>query len=422
MNHNIVKKYIDKQKIKVVEIFDIENKKIKYSEKLKGWKIDKFRGDEEVVRAYILTKLVNELGYSIESIEIEKQYDIGRPKVNKPRIDIIVRDSKQNAFLYIELKSPQDYEKDKDEIIEKQLFNLASQEKGQGLNVKYLVLYTAEDLDDEIADKAIVIDYGKFSNYDAWKDVRDFADELPARYGKAQKEPYIKGGKKDLNVNFTHYQLDYKRANLHNVLWGGGGTDDNDVFSSLVNIILAKIQDEGEKKRGEKYDFQIFSYKDGESFESNEQLFERINELYRRALKQRLNVMDETKLKKSYIIDENKFSLSKLKYAVSELEQFSFVDGKNSFTGKDILGDFFEGIIREGFKQTKGQFFTHINIVRFLLWGLQLDKLAIERVNKDLEIPYLIDPSAGSGTFLIEYMKFITDNLKRRFKKKLHDT
>ena len=104
------------------------------------------------------------------------------------------------------------------------------------------------------------------------------------------------------------------------------------------------------------------------------------------------------------------------------MKDIPYVDGKNSFNGKDILGDFFEGIIREGFKQTKGQFFTHINIVKFLLWGLQLDKLAIDRINTDLEIPYLIDPSAGSGTFLIEYMKFITDNIKRRFKDKLDDT
>lgn len=259
-----------------------------------------------------------------------------------------------------------------------------------------------------------------FTSFDSWKEIRDFADELPERYGKAQKEPYLKNGKKDLETSFTHEQLDGLRKNLHNVLWGGGGTDDNDVFSSLVNIILAKIQDESEKKKGEKYDFQIFSFKDGESFESNEQLFERINELYRRALKQRLNIVDEAKLNKSFIVDENKFSLNKLKYTVSELERFSFVDGKNSFNGKDILGDFFEGIIREGFKQTKGQFFTHINVVKFLLWGLQLDKLAIERVNNDLEIPYLIDPSTGSGTFLIEYMKFITENLKRRIKDQLH--
>lgn len=423
MQYSLIENYLMKQKNKVVQDFIVAESKVKYSVDIKqNREIRKLSGDEEIVRAFLLAKLVNELGYKPENIEIEKEYDIGRPKVNKPRIDIIVKDDKDDAFLYIELKSPQDYEKNKDEVIEKQLFNLASQEKGQGKNVKYLVLYTFEINDSEVKDKCILIDYEKFTSFDAWKEARDYADELPVRYGKAQKEPYIKNGKKDLETSFTHEQLDGLRKNLHNVLWGGGGTDDNDVFSSLVNIILAKIQDESEKRKGEKYDFQIFSFKDGESFESNEQLFERINELYRRALKQRLNIADEAKLKKSFVVDENKFSLNKLKYTVTELERFSFVDGKNSFSGKDILGDFFEGIIREGFKQTKGQFFTHINVVIFLLWGLQLDKLAIDRVNNDLEIPYLIDPSAGSGTFLIEYMKFITENLKRRFKGKLHET
>ena len=124
MDKTVIEKYLNTQKNKVVETYDFENKKVKYSEKIKGWKIDKFKGNEEIVRAYILAKLVNELGYKPENIEIEKEYDIGRPKVNKPRIDIIVRDSKGDAFLYIELKSPEDYEKDKDEIIEKQLFNL----------------------------------------------------------------------------------------------------------------------------------------------------------------------------------------------------------------------------------------------------------------------------------------------------------
>ncbi|MCJ7484406.1 MAG: N-6 DNA methylase [Thermodesulfovibrionales bacterium] len=411
--------YLESSPKKVAK-FILRDKKAEYGTKIKKYRdIKSISGDEELVRGYLITKLVNELGYIEENIELEKEYDIGRPKVNKPRIDIIVRDDNGDAFLYIELKSPQDYEKDKDEVIEKQLFNLASQEQGQGKTVKYLVLYTVEIVEKEIKDKCILIDYEKFKSFDAWREVRDFADELPERYGKAQKEPYIKGGKKDLETSFTHDHLDSLRKNLHNVLWGGGGADDNDIFSSLVNIILAKIQDESEKEEGEEYDFQIRSFKDGESFESNEELFERINELYKRALKQRLNITDEAKLKKSFVIDENKLSLNKLKYAVAELERLSFVDGKNSINGKDILGDFFEGIIREGFKQTKGQFFTHINIVKFLLWGLQLDTLAIERVNKDLEIPYLIDPSAGSGTFLIEYMRFITNNLKRRLRDKL---
>ncbi len=422
MNKDIqkpIENYLKKSSQKVVD-FVVREKKAKYDKSIKSHReIKTISGDEEAVRSYLVAKLVNELGYKKENIELEKEYDIGRPKVNKPRIDAIVRDDKDNAFLYIEAKSPQDYEKNKDEVIEKQLFSLASQEQGQGKKVKYLVLYTVEIVEDKIKDKCILIDYEKFPSFEEWKDVRNFTDELPERYGKAQKEPYVKGGKKDLDASFTYEQLDGIRKNLHNVLWGGGGADDNDIFSSLVNIILAKIQDEDEKEKGEKYDFQVFTFKDGESFESNEELFERINELYRRALKQKLNIKNEAKLKKSYVIDENKLSLPKLKYTVAELERFSFVDGKNSFDGKDILGDFFEGIIREGFKQTKGQFFTHIHIVKFLLWGLQLDKLAIERVNNDLEIPYLIDPAAGSGTFLIEYMKFITKNLKYKFKDKL---
>lgn len=419
METKIIKKYLDSQKTKVVEAFDFENKKVKYSEKIKGWKIDKFRGDEEIVRAYILAKLVNELGYKLENIELEKVYDIGRPKVNKPRIDIIVRDDAGNAFLYMELKSPQDYEKNKDEIIEKQLFNLASQEQGQGRKVKYLTLYTLEIIGQEIKDKCILIDYEKFSSFEKWKEDRDFADELPERYGKAQKDPYIKGGKKDLEINFSHDQLDSLRKNLHNVLWGGGGTDDNEVFASLTRLMLAKIQDESEKRNGEKYDFQIFSSRDGENFESNEEIYQRINDLYRRALGNILNITNENEVAESFVISRSKFSLSKLKYTIAELESYSFVGGKNSFDGKDILGDFFEGIIRDGFKQNKGQFFTHINVVKFLLWGLQIDKLAIDTINKEQRLPYVIDPSAGSGTFLIEYMKFVTNAIKRIFPDKL---
>ena len=54
-----------------------------------------------------------------------------------------------------------------------------------------------------------------------------------------------------------------------------------------------------------------------------------------------------------------------------------------------------------------------------MLYAIQADKLAIKRIKDDKEIPYMIDPSAGSGTFLIEYMKFITENMKYRNSKTL---
>lgn len=419
MNTKKIEKYLTNQKTKVVEVFDFENKKVKYSEKIKGWKIDKFKGDEEIVRAYILAKLVNELGYKPENIELEKFYPSGRPKTTNPRIDILVKDDGGNPYLFMELKSPQDYEKDKDNNIDDQLFSLAGIEQSKyGTKIKYLVYYTIDILENFIKDKALIIDYEKYSSFSDWEKERNFTDELPVRYGKAQKEPYIKG-EKDLITDFERSRLDSLRNNLHNVLWGGGGTDDNEVFASLTRLILAKIQDEYEKNNGEKYDFQIFSAKDGEAFESQEEIYKRINELYRRALRNILSITDENEVAESFVINRSKFSLSKLKYTVAELESYSFVGGKNSFDGKDILGDFFEGIIKEGFKQNKGQFFTHINVVKFLLWGLQIDRLAVDCINKKQRLPFVIDPSAGSGTFLIEYMKFVTNAVKRIYTNKL---
>ncbi|WP_456325759.1 type I restriction enzyme HsdR N-terminal domain-containing protein [Desulfonauticus submarinus] len=257
----------------VVEEFSIKEKKVKYNSRIKQYRsISKLSGEEEVVRAFLLSKLVNELGYKLEDIELEKEYDIGRPKTNKPRIDIIVRDKEGNAFLYIELKSPKDFEKDKDEVIEKQLFNLASQEVGQGKKVKYLVLYTFEPTKEGIKDKAIIIDYERFNSFDKWKEVRDFTNEIPKNYGKALRIPYAKGGfwtdkkgnkyeAKELETSFSPEQLDSLRKNLHNVLWGGGGTDDNDIFASLVNIILAKFKTKAKKKEGINTIFRFFIIK-----------------------------------------------------------------------------------------------------------------------------------------------------------------
>ena len=422
INYDIVKQYLDKQRIKAVEIYDFSKKKVKYSDKITGWKINTFKGDEEVTRAYLLAKLTNELGYKLENIEIEREYDIGRPKVNKPRNDVLVKyDNSEDIFLYIEVKSPDQYNPD-DDTIEKQLFNLASQEIGKGRKVKYLVLYTIDTKTTNIEDKCIVIDYENYKTYEQWNKERISTNQIPALYGKSLKKPYVKGSDNDLKKDFTHEQLNSLRKRLHDILWGGGSIDDNEIFSSLVNIILAKIQDESEKADGETYEFQIFTTKDGEDLEPYHEIFNRLNNLYRRALEKRLNILDKNRLQKSFIVDENKFPLSKLKYVVSELEGLSFVDGKNSLDGKDILGDFFEGIIREGFKQTKGQFFTPINIVRFILWGLKLDELVINKINNDCDLPYMIDPSAGSGTFLIEYMKFVTEVVKRRFTNQIRIT
>ncbi len=425
MNRKLIKDYIDKNEIKVVKELDINTAKITYDLITINEKIHEIQGDEEMSRAFLLTKLVNELGYAPERIEIEHEYTAGRPHTNTCFADVIVRDSNGDAFLFIETKSPEEYNTiDKDKVIEEQLYKVAFMEKAEGHDVKYLVLYTTSENESSVNDECMIIDMKTFPTFTDWEKERNVTNDLPIKYGKAQKKPYIKDSDKDLETNFTSEMVTQLQTNLHDVLWGGGSTDDNEVFSSLTNIILAKIQDEDTTESGQAYKFQslTFAKEDGEEFESNETLFERINNLYRDALKAKLYILDEKELAKSYVVDSKKFALSKLKYAVQKLEGLSFVDGKNSLNGKDILGEFFEGIIRNGFKQSKGQFFTPVNIVKFMLWGLQTDRLAIQRIKDDKEIPYMIDPSAGSGTFLIEYMKFITENMKHRFREELGTT
>jgi len=404
------------RKNKIVSI-NIDKETISYNEKIKLHRqIEKITGDEEISRAFLIDKLINELDYPAELIELEKEYNIGRPKVQKARIDVIVKDKDNKSFFFIEVKAPDKFENDK-EYIEGQLYALAKLETNKP---KYLVYYTTEESEDNISDKLIIVDFEKYPEYSDWVNsgLVSVGSELPAGYDKPKKQAFIKGDKKyDLKIKIKKQEIEALANNLHNVLWGGGGTTDSEIFYSLVNIILAKLQDESEREEKEEYHFQIYSY--GENTENLNKVFDRINELYRRALREKLNVTDEAKINKAYVINEEKFPLNKLVYCVSQLEAYSFYDGRNSIDGKDILGDFFESITRDGFKQTKGQFFTPTPVVNFILYAMHLDTYAIDRLNNDRELPFIIDPSAGSATYLVEAMKVITKELKYKQREKL---
>jgi type I restriction enzyme M protein len=414
-----VEKILQTETNKVVKI-NLEKKSVEYTDKIKSHRDERvITGDEEIVKAFLLQRLVNQLDYKPELIEKEKEYPSGRPKTTKPRIDFILRDDKGKAFFFIEAKAPEKFEGDK-WMIEGQLFALAALEtKG----VKYLVYYTAEYQEGNMLDKAIIIDFEKYKNYEDWDKAGrpSLSDKLSPGYDKPQKPPLKKDGSvNDLRTSINRDDINSLGSNLHNVLWGGGGTSDTEIFYSLVNIILAKIQDESETEDNEEYDFQVYSY--GENIESPEKVFERITQLYKTALREKLNILDEKEISDARLIDRNKFPLNKLVYTVQSLEKYSFLEGRSSLDGRDILGDFFERITRDGFKQTKGQFFTPTPVVKFLFYALQIDRLSIDRLNKDRELPYIIDPSVGSGTFLVEAMKIITKEIKYKQRDKLNSS
>lgn len=408
---NAVEQTINKSNSNIVK-FDLANQVVSYGDSIKKPEIQAARGDEEIVRAFLINRLVNQFGYKPEKIQLEKNYQSGRKTSAPKRLDVVLYDDEDNNFFFIEVKAPNKFDNDKEEI-ETQLFALARQESKK---VKYLVYYTLNIESVKLQDKAIIIDFDQYNTYEKWRDANfpSCGSELTPDYNKPKSQPYI-CGEYDLSTDFTKEFMSKLTTRLHNFLWTGGGTTDNDIFNSLVNIILAKIQDEYDTRGGEEFNFQVIQY-DGKD-EPDEKIFEKINGLYHKAVEKQLFTVATPNARKTDVVNLDKFDVNKLILTVKELQGISLLGGRDQLDGKDLLGDFFEQITRTGFSQNKGQFFTPINIVKFMLYAVQLDKLAIDVFNENAtfqKLPYIIDPSCGSGTFLIESMKLITKEITEK--------
>jgi len=363
-------------------------------------KSDQITDPEEQVRIGLFYDLIEKYGYknSKDVIDIEIYRKIGHPhKKSDTKADIIVyKDG--NPFMMFELKSPEEYEKYLEESIKTQLFERAATEDKAKGHLKYLIYYTRWYEDRELKEKFVTIDYEKYKTFEEWDEAqRPNLRIIPAKYGIIDKPPrFVKGSKVDLRQDVHKDELDRIARELHNILWGGGKYQ-NELFFNLIGLFLVKIYDEKETEKGKPYNFQIFY--EGNNPEKPEKVYDRMNELYKKALKDYLKYSKEEVKKVKDIV----FDAPKVKYVVESLQDISFTVNKY-----DVLGDFFEKIVRSELKQTKGQYLTHTNIVDFIVRALEIENLSIELINNEKRLPYIIDPACGSGTFLIQAMKLIT--------------
>lgn len=373
--------------------------------------------DEEMVRAVLLLKLEKEYGYKFENkyIDIEKVYEApGRPKkgAKGSRSDIVIRNEDGSPFLYFELKTPQKYISER-YLIKGQLFQSSKLEK---IKRPDYLLWTTVVFNDsgEPAINTLVISTSQYGEYDKWQDAGEPAgNAIPKRYGTVIQKSYARVPKEtetSIPLDETSDELFFKQLTeeLHNVIWGGGGTNNNDVFAVITKLFLCKIYDEKEIRPGNKYEFQVNYI--GNIVESPDALVDRMNVLYKKA-------------ESSYLLDEKcdnvafdkaRIKPSKVFYVVQRLEGISLT--KNVYGG-DLLGSFFEEIVAHGFTQTKGQFFTPVQLVEFMTELCDITEHA-KRVLVEKpdgrgihRMPNVIDPSCGVGTFLIVYMKSIVKKM-----------
>ncbi len=202
-------------------------------------------GDEELVRAYLLLQLSQELGYTADGrrIEVERVYKaVGRPGKGG-RVDILVRGTKEDpssrdGFLFIECKAPDKFDEDA-RYIDGQLFRLSRQEP---VRPRHLVYYTVELKAGALRERLILIDTATYSDFVDWDSAgQPITDAIPAAYGIATKRLYgnvPEEGRelRPLDVEVSAFQFSRLRNELHDVIWGGGGTNNNEVFVLITRL------------------------------------------------------------------------------------------------------------------------------------------------------------------------------------------
>ena len=166
----------------------------------------------------------------------------------------------------------------------------------------------------------------------------------------------------------------------------------------MAEFVLCRIYDENNTQKGQEYEFQRRQGEDAS------QTVVRLQDLCKSAAKDIGTRIDSP-------FGQLQASPQKLCTVVSFLEGYSFT--KNKFSANaDVLGDFFEQTIGSEFKQGKGQFFTHRSIARFILRMTRLDDPETARAQLEAGRwpPSVIDPSCGSGTFLIEALRQVAQS------------
>lgn len=409
-----------------------------------------FTSDENFVVFECVHRLFNK-GYKPEHIELEPKWKVGHG-ASGGRADILVKDNSGKSLLIIECKT---------EGVEfKKEWNNTLQRGGQMLtyakqagSTQYVCLYASDFVDgkvipyhyiislkdnkkllEELADKkplsfkeakALEVE----DIYKAWKETYnlDFAtkgifedDILPYEIGKQKYsiDDLIEVGSKDIQSKYHEFATIMRQ---HNV------SGRENAFDKLVNLFLCKIVDEAKNPKDLKFNWK------GIAYDSYFDLQDRLQLLYQAGMKEFLGedvtYIDNTSIDKAFRFfkkdpDATRETIKKyfrqLKFFTNN--DFAFIDVHNeklfyqnsevllkivqmlqdtrlqSETQNQFLGDMFEGFLDNGVKQSEGQFFTPMPIVKFIL-----NSLPLESIIQESELPpKAIDYACGAGHFLNE--------------------
>lgn len=409
-------------------------------------------------------------GYSPAHIELEPHWKLGHSAksgwadiwVRTYKTDVVLGiDEDKDSLLIIECKTKgHEFDNAWNDTKEDgaQLFSYFQQERA----TKFLCLYTSDLIDKIVLPEYYLMNvqdneallssnenaksYKTAMNnrqlYAVWHDT--YACDYSTRgLFEAEIQPYQIGKNKYTVYDLVEVDSDSikKKYNefavilrQHNV-----GAHEN-AFDKLVNLFLAKVVDETNNADD------LHFYWKGAAYDDDFLLQDRLQRLYRDGMKKFLGedvtYIENKEIEKAFrrfkndpdatkktimeyfralkFFSDNDFSFISVhneklfrQNAVilrKVIKMFQDIRLKTSEANQNqFLGDLFEGFLTKGVKQSEGQFFTPMPIVRFIVSSLPLESIIKDSENT----PWAIDYACGAGHFLTEYAVRIKEFAKK---------
>lgn len=349
-------------------IFEIKKNAVTYQ--LNQKKSYNWADPEEWVRAYVVAFLVLEKGYPLNRMRTEVR--VPRRTPNDLADVVVYRDDQcREPYLVVECKSDGQSTLDRAQGVEQLFGNTNSLRAPLGLYEEYST--------------SIFYDVGAYPATERHENIKGVRDVVPAQYGEIPAYTYFAGpGHKDIGPAKSK-ALESKIRRAHSIIWAGGKRDPLAAFEEWSKLLFAKVEDERTTPNGEPRRFQV-----GTS-ETTAAVANRVHSLFEEACRN----------DRSIFPDGIKLNLADRKIAeiVKVLQDISITD-----TSTDSIGAAFESFFGSVFRGELGQYFTMRQIARFTVGMLDIG-------HND----YVIDPTAGSGGFLLEVLLQVWHGLDRQF-------
>jgi type I restriction enzyme M protein len=415
---------------------------------------------------FVVFECVNRLlekGYKPNHIELEPRWQVGHG-ASGGRADIMVKDNSGRSLLIIECKTGG---KEFDDAWKKTLLNggqILSYSKQAG-STQYVCLYSSDIIDgklkfnnyiialkdnlkllEELSDKeplsyekAKLLD--KEDIYNCWKET--YAQDFASKGIFEEDIPAYEIGKTKYTIQdlatISSNDIQGKYHQFATILRQHNVSGRENAFDKLVNLFLCKIVDETNNPEELKF------YWKGIAYDSYFDLVDRLQLLYQVGM-DRFLAEDVVYISTNQIDEAFKFfkkdpdsTKDTIKKLFKELKffnnnDFGLIDVHNeklfyqnsavllkivqmlqdirlkTESGNQFLGDMFEGFLDQGVKQSEGQFFTPMPIVKFILKSLPLEEI----INQAEQVPKVIDYACGAGHFLNEYAQSIKPIIEKK--------